>query len=370
MKIGIDTLGCNHSQSGQGSYLLYFLSNLPEDKDYQFELFGNEVDRYVYTTDNGLKFSSVIVKDNIKSEKKWHKHKAWKFYKKNKYDLVIYPAAELMLPKKFKIPGIAVLNSSVSKISENLSRKEKRNLKKGLSNVQHIIAGSEYIKNDLIENGFESDKITVILNGIDHKMFFPSIDLDSDYVDVKPFSIKRPYFVYGSRLSDAGKKHIELIKAFELLKQRTNYPHRLVIAGSEGDYSDIIHDAVYKSPAASDILITGYFPHESFSKLYAGATACVFPAVNDGTGLSIIEAMACGIPVLCSSAGALPEIGGSIPLYFDSDNIEEIADIMQKVIEDDEIYKNKSVAGLEWAKKYNWEAAVKKTLDVAKNIKK
>jgi len=362
MKIGIDTFACNHSQSGQGSYLFYFLSNLPADTEYQFELFGNEIDRFVYTAENGLKFVSVNIDDSLKAEVRWHKRKAKKFFKANGYDIVLFPAAEKVLPKKLKTKAVAVFSSSLTKILNSSTKRERRHLYKGLKQVSHIIVGSEYIKNDFIKNGLSEDKITVIYNGIDKKVFFPSIQLDSDYIDVKPFSIKRPYFIYGSRLLDADKKHEALIQAFSLFKKRTNYPHRLVLSGSEGPYSEIVHQAVYNSDVASDIFITGFFPHSSFSQLYAGASACIFPAVNEGVGLPIIEAMACGIPVLCSNSGALKEIGGQVPLFFDSDNIEQMADFMQKIVEDTEFFKERIQKGLEWSSRFDWEDTVSKTL--------
>ena len=362
MKIGIDTLGCEHSQSGQGAYLLNFISNLPATEDLTFELFGLEVDRYIYTSEKPLDYNSVNINDNMKAFRRWHKRPAKKFYKKNKYDAVIYPAVEKVLPVKFKTKGIAVVNCVVSGVYEKYSRRQRRHLRKGLSRVQTIIAGSEYIRQDLINNGVDGKKIFVIHNGINHKLFFPEIGIDTDYVDIKPFAIKRPYFIYGSKLSDADKKHEQLIKAFSLFKKRTDYPHRLVICGSDGDYSDYIKEIAYNSEFASDILITGYFPHESFSKLYAAATACVFPAVNEGVGLPIIEAMASGIPVLSSSSGALKEIGGDVPLYFDSDNIDEMADLLQKIVDDEELYKRKVSEGLEWSKHYNWEDTVAQTL--------
>ena len=364
MKIGIDTFGCNHSQSGQGAYILNFLSNLPSDTQYQFELFGYEIDRFVYTGENGLKFISIDIKDSPKAIKRWHKRKSRKFFKINGYDAVLFPAAEKILPKKLKTKGIAVFSSVLSKVLINSSKRDRRLLHKGLKQVSHIIAGSEYIKNDLIKNGVAQEKISVIYNGIDHKVFFPSIQLDADYIDVKPFSIKRPYFIYGSRLLDSDKKHEALIQAFTLFKKRTNYPHRLVLSGSEGDYSSIVHQAVYNSEFASDIFITGFFPHSSFSQLYAGATACIFPAVNEGVGLPIIEAMACGIPVLCSDSGALKEIGGDVPLFFDSDNIDQIADFMQKIVEDSDLYKECTKKGLEWASRFNWEDTVSQTLKI------
>ena len=79
MKIGIDTLGCDHSQSGQGAYLLNFISNLPTQTNLTFELFGLEVDRYIYTSDKPLEYNSININDNIKAFRRWHKRPAKKF---------------------------------------------------------------------------------------------------------------------------------------------------------------------------------------------------------------------------------------------------------------------------------------------------
>lgn len=362
MKIGIDTFGCEHAQSGQGAYLINFISNIPQSSDISFELFGLEIDRYIYTSENSIDYISINIDDNLKSIRKWHKRKATKFYKKSKYDVVLYPAVEKVLPVKFKTNGIAVINSLISTVYEKSNMRQRKRIRKGLNKIQKIIAASECIKQDLIKSGVDSSKITVIYNGINHKLFFPEIHFDSDFIDIKPFAIKRPYFIYGSKLSDADKKHEQLISAFTLFKKRTEYPHKLVICGSEGDYFEKIREIAYKSEAASDILITGYFPHDSFSKLYSGATACVFPAINEGAGLPIIEAMASGLPVLCSSSGALKEIGGDIPLYFDSDKIDELADLMKKIVEDESFVKEKITSGLEWSSHFNWEATVDQTI--------
>lgn len=368
MKIGIDTLGCEHSKSGFGSYLLYFLKNIPADSPYEFELFGSELDRYVYSSEKEKTFVSVKLSDNLKAEQRWHKSKICKFVKKQKYDLIIFPAVEnVIAEKKLSAKSIAVMSSIYSNVIRN-SRKNKHQIKKGLTNCTLIIAATNFIKQDLINNGFSPDKIQVVYNGIDHKLFFPSIQDESEYVEIKPFAIKRPYFIYGSRLSGQDKKHIELIKAFNLFKKNTNNPHRLVLVGNDGDYSEEIRKEAYNSDYASDIFLTGYFPLESFSRLYAGATACVFPSVNEGIGMPVLEAMACGIPVLCSNGGALTEVGGDVPLYFDSDNIKMIADFMQQIIDDKKLAKEKSEASLSRASLFNWEETVQKTLSLAKNL--
>ena len=365
MKIGIDSFGCNHGQSGTGAYLLNIVKNIPQDSATKFELFGLEIDRYTYTGDTEIPFSSVTIDDNLKAIRRWHKRRLKIFCKKNKYDAVIFPAAMQVLPRKIKTKSILLINSPYS-IIEN--RKERKLLKKALLRASLIIASSEYVRQDLLESGFGNVKIVAVHYGIDHKVFFPLTDFDSDFIDIKPFAIKRPYFIYSSRLSDSSKKHIELIKAFEIFKKRTNYPHRLVLTGSDGEYTNEIHKAAYDSEYASEILITGHFPQDSLKKLYCGSTACIFPAVNEGVGLPVVEAMACGIPVLCSNQGALMEMAGMAPLYFDSNDVEEIAVDMQKVVEDKELASQMVQKGLEVSRRINWENTIKETLKEIEKI--
>ena len=101
------------------------------------------------------------------------------------------------------------------------------------------------------------------------------------------------------------------------------------------------------SSVASDIFLTGFFPHKSFPMMYAGSEACVFPSVNEGVGLPILEAMATGVPVLCSKSGALPEIAGDAAYYFDSDNIEEIATGLERIVTDNELRSTLTNKGIE-----------------------
>jgi len=365
MKIGIDALGCNHGQSGLGSYLLNFIKNIPKNPQFELELFGLEIDRYIYTTDNEINFVSVNVDDNIKAIRRWHRRGLKKFCRKNKYDVVLFPAAAVVLPNKIKSKAVIIMNGTLSSIE---NKKDKKVFKKTLLHSNLIITTSKFIKDELEAAGFNSNNIQSIHNGIDHKVFFPLEDTDYEFVDIKPFAIKRPYFIYSSRLSDSNKKHIELIKAFELFKKRTNFPHRLVLTGSDGSYSQKIHQAAYDSEYASEILITGHFPQESLRQLYCGSQACVFPAVNEGSGLPVIEAMACGIPVLCSNKGALPEMGGNAPIYFDSDNAEEIAINLQKIVEDTECAEEMIKKGLAVSGNFNWENTIKETVDAIASL--
>lgn len=362
MKFGIDTFGGDHARSGIGSYLHSFAANIPDLDDIEFELFGSELDKYTYTSEKDISYKAVYIPDSSLAEKAWHYTSVNKFARQAGYDCVLYPAAERVLPLSFKVPGVAAINSIMS--THLRERKDALLVKQALSSVNHIIAASQYIRMDLIKNGVNPSKISVIHNGIDSKLFHPNLRTDEETVNIKPFAIKRPYFIYGSRLSGPEKKHIELIKAFSLFKEKTNLPHRLVLAGNDEAYSEAVHKAAFDSKATQDIFLTGYFPHESFPKLYAGAEACLFPSVNEGVGLPVLEAMAIGIPVACSKGGALPEMGGEAAYYFDADNIEEIALAMEKIVTDTALREKMISAGLERAKQFSWENTVKRTTEI------
>lgn len=363
MRIGIDACGCNHARSGAGSYLLSFIANLPQSDEFSFEIFGLEEDRYLFISGKEIPFTAIPDCKTLKAVQRWHKHKAAKFIQNNKYDAVIFANPKRIPPVTGKFKSLAVVNIPFSVHSD---KKERKNFGKALDKVDFIVAASEYIRNDLIQNGFSEDKISIVHNGIDHTVFYPVLDLDDDILTVKPFAIKRPYFLYCTSLSGERKKHLELIQAFEMFKEKTGTEHRLVIAGDDGEYSSFVHNAAFNSKYAQDIFLTGFFPFESLAKLYAGSDGCIVPAVNEGAGLPVLEAMACGVPVMCSNSGALPEMGGDVPLYFDSDNPEEMAEVMEQVVSNDELRAKMTDSGIQRASAFNWEATVAETLNILK----
>ena len=212
------------------------------------------------------------------------------------------------------------------------------------------------------------DRIEVVYNGIDHSLFYPRTELYTDVVTIKPFAIKRPYLIYASRLQGPAKKHVELIRAFSAFKKATGLPHRLVLAGESGAYSDMVQKESIQSEYASDIFLTGFFPHDSLPELYANADACIFPSVCEGVGLPVIEAMACGIPVACAKFGALPEIADKYAVYFTPDNIEETASVLKKIVTDNDLRSNQITSGIECTKKFDWKKTARETYEIIRKI--
>ena len=90
----------------------------------------------------------------------------------------------------------------------------------------------------------------------------------------------------------------------------------------------------------------------------------VFPSKYEGFGLPVLEAMSCGVPVICSNATSLPEVGGESVLYFDPDKPEELANHIDRVLHDNELKKNLISSGLKRSKDFSWHNVAQKTKEV------
>lgn len=369
MKLGVDTFGLDHGKSGLGSYLLSLLKCLPDTEGVNIELFGPETDRYTYSSNRAFDYNGLVLKDCSKSEYAWHVHKVDKFCRKNGYDVVFYTEGSRLVPGRANVPSIAVVNSILSTKLSECGYWERKQIVKGLSSMDCIIASSMYVKKDIVRCGIKCPRIEIVHNGIDHSLFFPNSSSESEgFADIKPFAIKKPYIIYGSRMQGPEKKHVELIKAFTIFKEKTGLPHRLVLAGEDGGYAEQVEKAAFDSSAASDIFITGFFPREGFPELYRNAQLCIFPSVNEGVGLPVLEAMATGIPVACAKAGSLPEITGNNVLYFDSDSPESISQCIEQIVTDQKCSSELVESGIEWSKRFSWEKAADETVNIIRDV--
>jgi glycosyltransferase involved in cell wall biosynthesis len=110
-----------------------------------------------------------------------------------------------------------------------------------LRNLDQVIAVSEWVKQELVEMGrVKEQRIYVVPGGIDPNVFYPRKRNAEDTLLIQPFSFKRPYILYASRLSHPIKNHIRLIEAYTIFRDKTRYPHRLVLAGSNDQGADKI----------------------------------------------------------------------------------------------------------------------------------
>ncbi|MFH1671178.1 MAG: glycosyltransferase family 1 protein, partial [Candidatus Portnoybacteria bacterium] len=152
-------------------------------------------------------------------------------------------------------------------------------------------------------------------------------------------------------------KNIEgIISAFELLKKKYQVPHKLVLAGPRG-YG-------YKKIRNNDIVETGYIDETQKQQLLSNAELFIFPSFYEGFGFPILEAQAAGCPVITSNISSMPEVAGEGAILVEPENIEQICQMMHKVISDQELRKRLIKKGKENARRFIWQKCAQRTLKV------
>jgi glycosyltransferase involved in cell wall biosynthesis len=369
MKIGIDTFACDSGRSAIGAYLMNILKRIPPSGEY-FELFGWEYDRFAFSeAAPNFEFIPRCSLSGRAANFIWHIFRYPQLAQSRGWNACFFPAAHRRLPLKSPCPTIGVVHD----LAPWLERRGVRQLKTfirtllpgALRRLEHVIAVSNWIKQELIDiTGIKEKRIEVIPNGIDLTSFYPRPRGEESVVLIQPFSFRRPYVLYASRIEHPMKNHVKLIEAFGIFKERTRYPHRLVLAGGDSRGSEKVKYAAAASPHRKDIFFTGHFPNTSLPELYSGADIVVVPSMHEGFGTGVLEAMASGVPVACARAASLPEAAGYAALYFDPLNAEDMADRMVTLTANRDIHRECRRLGLEQARNFSWDVCASRTLKV------
>jgi glycosyltransferase involved in cell wall biosynthesis len=151
-----------------------------------------------------------------------------------------------------------------------------------------------------------------------------------------------------------------LLSVFEAMRA-AGLSDGLVIVGRRGWLYDDFFARLEQSPVRDAVLFPGYVPDEDLPAVYSGAQGLVFPSVYEGFGLPMLEAMACGTPVVASNVSSLPEIGGDAALYADPLDVEGMAKAVRRLLCDAELREHLRARGLERAAQFSWGRTAART---------
>ena len=227
-----------------------------------------------------------------------------------------------------------------------------------LRRADRLIAVSQYTADDLMQRcGIPGSKIDVIYHGLDPA--FSAVNQSSKEAEAGP------YLLAVGGVSPR-KNTRRLIEAFCRWQGkgglRTGY--RLLITGTSLD-----REFARGAPLPEGVSLLGYVDKEDLPGLYAGATAFLYPGIYEGFGLPIIEAMACGTPVVTSTTGAAPEIAGGAAILVDPFDVESIAGGIERVTiaaEADRL----SALGRQRVGVFDWSTAARSTIEVYRRLQK
>ncbi|MDR0910147.1 MAG: glycosyltransferase family 4 protein [Spirochaetaceae bacterium] len=369
MKIGIDTFSVDSGRTAVGGYLKQILKRIKPSSYAQYELFGWDFDRFNFTeTAPDIDFISRCRVNGRTANALWHIVSYPRFAIGRSYDTCFFPAANRRVPAESPCPSVGTVHDMATfwgsrKTRVHLGAVGRVVFPSSLRHLDRVIAVSDFVKDELIKlAGVKENRIEVIPNGIDKELFYPRPRNNEETVLIQPFSFRRPYILYVSRIDYPVKNHIKLIEAFCIFRDKTKLPHRLVLAGGDSHGADLVKEAAQNCKYGQDIFFTGHFPQESLPELYAGAHFSVMPSLYEGFGQAVLESMACGIPVVCARAASLPETAEHCALYFDPQSAEDMADRMINMVSSKAVYNECREKGLEQVKAFSWDTCAEKTL--------
>jgi glycosyltransferase involved in cell wall biosynthesis len=238
-----------------------------------------------------------------------------------------------------------------------------RAVPRSLRRARHVLADSESTRRDLVElMGIAADRITVIGAGVDEH--FGRVSDPSTLAAVRTRYNLPERFILGISTLEPRKNFTGLIAAFDRLAAAGLPDLHLVIAGGKGWLYDDIFAAAAASPVSQRIHFPGFVADEDLPALYTLADLFAFPSHYEGFGIPVLEAMACGTPVVCADNSSLPEVAGDAALLVPAADSQALADALHRLLIDLSLRENLVGRGLEQVKKFTWEAAARRLLAV------
>ncbi len=231
----------------------------------------------------------------------------------------------------------------------------------GLRKAQHIVAVSKCTKIDLMRYlNIPARKITVIYNGVDHNIFKPVAGRRYDF----------PYLLYVG--TERPRKNLgTLLAAFSMLKRGGMPDLKLVKVGNAGrtaEFRRVTLSEIRRLGLESDVVFADYASDEDLAASYSSAIGLVMPSLYEGFGLPLIEAMACGCPVIASNSSSLSEIAGDAALFFAPHDSLKLAHLMHRLVSEPPLRNELIGKGFERVVHFSWERAARATMQVYQEV--
>jgi glycosyltransferase involved in cell wall biosynthesis len=225
-----------------------------------------------------------------------------------------------------------------------------------------VIAVSEHTAGDLVRfYGADPGRIHVVPLAAS----LPTTTTDPVPV-LERMRIQAPYVLFVGTL-EPRKNLIRLVRAYRRAVTVGDLPHRLVLAGPLGWHHHRLL-AEIRAGGPGEVVLTGKTAPDDLDALYRGADLFVYPSLYEGFGLPVLEAMARGVPVLCSNASSLPEVAGDAAVKLDPRSVAGLTSALGLLLADEGERRRLSAAGLERAGRFSWEQTARGTLKVYESL--
>ena len=283
----------------------------------------------------------------------------------SKFDVAFFPGSSLFFSKR---KSVAIIHDIALRVNPKWNKFHyTKNIllqwKYILPKLTFIITPSFSTKNDLIKfYNIPEKKIKVIPLGVDHNLFC-SINPSEINPEVKKY---KNFILYVGTL-EPRKNIVAIIKSFEKIKSR-GWEGNLLLIGKKGWLFKEIIEVYNQSKYKDNIYFLDYVEKDVLPHFYNSAKLFIYPSLYEGFGLPVLEAMACGCPVITSKVSSLPEVVGDTAILVDPYNEDEITNAIERILSDENLRRKMSKKGAERAELFSWDKCVQEILQVLKNI--
>jgi glycosyltransferase involved in cell wall biosynthesis len=232
--------------------------------------------------------------------------------------------------------------------------------------ADHIVTLSEHSKSDIIRTyGIPEKKVSVTYLGAgDEYVLGDKIEAKNEIA--RKYGIAGDFVLYLGRLQSR-KNLVRLVDAYARVRL-AGFRHKLVLAGKQDFLSQPVISRIKQLRLEKEILLPGYIPAEDVPGFYNAAEIFLYPSLYEGFGLPVIEAMACGLPVITSYGSSLEEVAGDAALLVDPLDEISIAHALQRLLEDHQLRDRLSRDGLKRSAQFRYENTARQTLTIYENV--
>jgi len=233
-----------------------------------------------------------------------------------------------------------------------------------LRKCQYIITVSNFEKNNIISKlNIPQERIRMIYNGY-NEWFRPTQDTDQVY---KKYIDDLGYFFFLGN-TDPKKNTERTLIAYSMYLEKSDVKRKLLMADLDKGYLDDIIERNHIENIRDFIVMPGYIVNSDLPYIYNNAFAFLYTSLRESFGIPLLEAMACGTPVITSNTSSMPEIGGKDAILVNPESPEEIAEKMLLLEKDDQYYRKQEEYGIIRAKLFSWRLTAESLLNVYDKI--
>jgi glycosyltransferase involved in cell wall biosynthesis len=272
------------------------------------------------------------------------------------------------LPKSSSAKRVLVVHDLFSLTNPELyvarrARITANSLRRSIQSADHLIAVSESTKCELNERLLvPPEKVTVTYLGPGNEVHRKDPKSVSNE-EIANLGVPWPRFLFMLSTIEPRKNVPRLIEAFAKVALEERFADLgLAIGGGKGWETSEVFQIPSKLGIADRVKFLGYVADDDLSPLFAKCEAFILPSLTEGFGITVLEAMLGGAPVVCSNTGSLPEVGGNAATYFDPIRMTDMARAIAERLDSSETRESIVARGLEQAKKFDWKKTAEQTL--------